>query len=140
MLVRFKVLKIDLILLNLVGLLELRCIIFVSCWTASSGLNKRLHIQKLAGISGGVYTILCNPYLSDKMDTSIFPDSLPIKLPQAPKKNKSYRSSLRSLKTVSNTIPQFSQGNTFKRYRPKRQIRARGAPGFRTAESWLPRD
>ena len=151
--VRFQILTIDLILF--------RCIIFVSCWSASSGLNKRLHIQKLAGIIGGVYqcgewlviltfnslclvfffaTNLCNPYLSDKMDMSIFPDSLPIKLPQAPKKNISYRSSLRSLKTVSNTIPQVSQGSTFKRYRSKRQIRTRGALRFGTAESWLPRD
>ena len=136
MLGRFRVLTIDLILLNLVGFLGLRCLIFVSCWTASSGLNERIHIQKLAGISGGVCTILCNPYLSDKMDTSIFPDSLPIKLPQAPTRNISYRSSLRSLKTVGNTIPQVGQGSTFKHYRPKRQMRTR----IGTAESQLPGD
>ena len=50
-------------------------------------LNERIHIQELAGISGGDYTAMYKPYLSDKMDTSIFPDSPPIKLPQAPKRN-----------------------------------------------------
>ena len=101
----------------------------------------------MAGISGDDYIEMHKLYLGNKMDTSIFPDSLPNKLPQGPKRKlmrgihiSSYRSSLRFLKTVGNTIPQAGQGSTFKYYRPKRHIIIRGAPRFGTAESQLPRD
>ena len=73
-------------------------------------------------------------FLSDKMDVSIFLDSPPRKLPQAPRRRwrstsvSSYRSNLRSLRTRGNASPQVGQGSTFKRYRLKKQIRTRGAP------------
>ena len=77
------------------------------------------------------------------MDASIFMDFPPKKLPPAPKRLRyisSYRSSLRSLKSVEYSVPQVGQGSMFKRYRLKKQIRTRGAPKTGTAESQLPGD
>ena len=51
-------------------------------------LDEKIHIQELAGISGDDYTAMYKLFLSDKMDTSIFPDSPPKKLPQAPRRRK----------------------------------------------------
>ena len=110
-------------------------------------LDERIHIQELEGISEGDYTSMYKLYLSNKIDVSIFLDFSPTKLPQAPRRKRirgiyisSYRSSLKSLKTVGYTVPQAGQGSTFKCYRLKKQIRTRGAPRIGTAESQLPRD
>ena len=101
-------------------------------------LDEKNHVQDLAGISGNDYTEMYKLFLGDKMDTSIFPDSPPIKLPQASKRRKwrnfsvsSYRSSLRSLRTLGNAHPQVDQGSTSKRHRPKRHTRTRNTPKIR---------
>ena len=54
----------------------------------SQVVDEIIHIQELAGISGGDYAAMYKLLFSDKMDTSIFPDSLPNKLPQAPKRKR----------------------------------------------------
>ena len=98
-------------------------------------LDEKNHIQELAGISGEDYTAMYKLFLSDKMDTSIIPDSLPKKFPQAPRRSiwrntsvSSYSRSLRSLRSPGNAFPQVGQGSTSKRHRPKRHTRARNAP------------
>ena len=110
-------------------------------------MDERIHVQELARINEDDYTKMYRLHFQDEMDVSIFPDSPPSKLPQAPKRKKmrnisisSYRSSLRSLRTLGNAFPQVGQGSTFKRYRPKRQIRTRVAPRIGTVESQLSRD
>ena len=80
-------------------------------------IDEKIHIQELAGISGEDYTAMYKLFLSDKMDVSIFLDSPPKKLPQAPRRRKwrntsvsSYRSSLRSLRTPGNAFPAKGRG------------------------------
>ena len=109
--------------------------------------GQKIHIQELAGISGEDYTAMYKLFLSDKMDVSIFPDSPPKKLPQAPRRRKwrntsvsSYRSSLRSLRTLGNAFPQVGQGSTSKHYRPKRHTRTKKAPKGRGVASQPPRE
>ena len=58
---------------------------------------------ELAGLNEDDYTHIYRLHFQDKMDVSIFPDPPPSKLPQAPRRLRyisSYRSSLRSLKSV----------------------------------------
>ena len=77
------------------------------------------------------------------MDVSIFAGSLPRKLPQAPRRLRyisSYRNSMRSLKSVGYIVTQVGQGSMFKRHRPKRQIKTRGAPETGSAVSSMPGD
>ena len=96
-------------------------------------LDKKVHIQELAGISGEDYINMYRLHLGDRMDASILPDSLPGKLPQAPKsiilrgtKISSYWRRFGSIKFSS--TKKVHLGRTIKRNRPKKVIRIKGAP------------
>ena len=98
-------------------------------------LDEKIHIQELAGISGEDYINMYKLHLGERMDASIFPDSPPKKLLQAPKRIvlrgthiSSYRRSLGSIKFVRNQKARL--GRSFKRYRPEKVIGIRGGPMF----------
>ena len=106
-------------------------------------VDERIHIQELAGLNEDDYTHMYRLHFQDKMDVSIFPDPPPSKLPQAPRRLRyisSYRSSLRSLKSVGYIVLQVGRGSISKHHRPNRHIRIRGAPETGPAASSVPGD
>ena len=106
-------------------------------------MDERVHIQELAELNEDDYNSIYRVHFQDKMDVSIFLGPPPSKLPQAPRRLRyisSYRSSLRSLKSVGYVVPRVGQGSISKRHRPKRQIRIRGASETGPAVSSVPGD
>ena len=106
-------------------------------------MDERFHVQELVRINEREYAHLYKLHFQDKMDVSYFLDSLPRELPQAPRRLRyisSYRSSLRSLKSVGYIVPKVGRGSISKRHRHSRQIMIRGAPKTGPAASSVPGD
>ena len=106
-------------------------------------LDERVHIQERAGLNENDYTAVYREHFQNKMDISIFSNPSPRKLPQAPRRLhyiSSYRSSLRSLKSVGYILPRVGRGSISKHHRPNRQIRIRGAHKSGPSASSMPGD
>ena len=116
------------------------------CWLLDSlswVVDERVHIQELAGLNEDDYTHIYREHFQNKMDVSIFSDPPPSKLPQAPRRLRyisSYRSSLRSLKSVGYISPRVGRGRISKHNRHNRQIRIGGAPKSGPSASFMPGD
>ena len=85
-------------------------------------VDERVHIQELAGLNEFDYTGIYREHFCHKMDVSIFSSPPPSKLPQAPRRLRyisSYRSSLRSLKSIEYVVPKVGRGSISKHHRPK---------------------
>ena len=90
-------------------------------------MDERVAIQRDAGSHNSDYLAVYRSHFANKMDTSVFDNPAPRKLPLAPRRSRisSYRSSLRSFQFVSHF--KAAGGRFSRRHRPSRQARAGNA-------------
>ena len=98
-------------------------------------MDERVSVQRDAGSHKTDYLAVYRSHFANKMDTSVFDNPTPRKLPSAPRKSRisSYRSSLRSFHYVGHV--KAVGGRFSRRHRPFRQARAGNASRIRTSVS-----
>merc|ERR1711873_334331 len=86
-------------------------------------VDERVSVQRDAGSHASDYLAVYRSHFANKMDTLVFGNPAPRKLPLAPKRIRvfSYRCSLRSFRLVSHF--KATGGRFSRRHRPSRQAR-----------------
>ena len=90
-------------------------------------MDERAFVQRDAGSHASDYLAVYRSHFANKMDTSVFGNPAPRKLPSAPKRIRVslYRCSLRSFNLVSHF--KAAGGRFSRHHRPSRQVRAGNA-------------